>query len=237
MSHELRTPLNAILGFADIIQQRLFGEDTGRYARYAADIHASGTLLLALITDMLDLARIEAGALRLVEEAIDLHETASAAAQIVRSSAHGRNDGTMARLRLDFDPAMPRFLGDRRAFMQILINLLTNAAKHTPVEGTITLAISRDPAGALVIVIDDEGPGIPPADLPHLFEPFRRRDPTTRGVAEGTGLGLPIVKRLVDLHGGAIEIASGPNAHRSMGTTVTVTLPAARFIIPTGSPD
>ena len=233
MSHELRTPLNAILGFADIIRQRLFSDDIDRYAAYAGDIHASGALLLALINDMLDLARIEAGALRLAEEPVDLGETAAAAAQIVRSSARSRPDGAIARLGLRLAPDLPPLLGDRRALLQILINLLSNAARHTPAEGRITLAIDRGADGDLVIVVDDDGPGIAPTELPHLFEPFRRRDPTTRGAAEGTGLGLPIVKRLVDMHGGAIAITSGPRPDRASGTTVTITLPAARLADPT----
>jgi len=222
VSHELRTPLNAIIGFSEIMQMQMFGAiGHKQYAAYADDIHESGQHLLSIINDILDLSKIEAGRYQLHIEPVDLDETFEDCARLVRERAE--NAGL--KIARQIDPATPRLLADKRAVKQILINLLSNAIKFTPQGGEVTLAAK--PAGAagwVALSVADSGIGIPPEHIDNALSAFGQVDnPFTRS-QEGTGLGLPIVKALVELHGGQFGIESAVGK----GTKVTMVLPAQK---------
>ena len=217
MSHELRTPLNAILGFSEVIRDQTFGADAGaRYIKYAADIHASGAHLLSLISDILDLSKIEAGSYKVHNESADLVAIAQHCASMIQGVAQ-KNQVTL-------ETTLPKearlVSGDKRALRQILINLLSNAVKFTPKGGRVTLSLGESEGHALLTVCDT-GIGIERDHLPEIFEPFRQADSSISRKFEGTGLGLAITKRLVDLHAGKISIASTLGE----GTIVRVMLP------------
>jgi signal transduction histidine kinase len=220
MSHELRTPLNAILGFSEIIYSRLFGDSVDRYANYAADIHASGRRLLALIDDILDLSKIEAGKLELFDVQLELTAQIRAALSLVEVRAAAKF------VRLLFEPEVSlAIVGDERALQQILINLLTNAVKFTRGGGQVSVRVYREMDGSTSVVIEDTGIGISPADMDHVFESFgqARHDIAAAG-ERGTGLGLPIVQGLVEAHGGTFMIESTVG----IGTKAVVTFPPDR---------
>ncbi len=221
MSHELRTPLNAILGFAEIIRDRLFGDATERYAEYGGHIHFSGKHLLGLIGDILDLSKIEAGKRDLDETNVDLVALARDALRFVEQQAKHKS------LTLSLDAPTPVAIrADERALRQVIANLLSNAVKFTPASGSVTLRILRVAAG-VSIEVADTGVGIKPEDMERVLESFgQARHDITTTEEQGTGLGLPIVKGLVELHGGTLGLASTPR----QGTTVTVTLPPERVI-------
>jgi two-component system cell cycle sensor histidine kinase PleC len=221
MSHELRTPLNAILGFAEIIRDRLFGDATERYAEYGGHIHFSGKHLLGLIGDILDLSKIEAGKRDLDETNVDLVVLAGEALRFVEQQAKHKA------LTLSLDaPAPVAIRADERALRQVIANLLSNAVKFTPASGSVTLRILRVAAG-VSIEVADTGVGIKPEDMERVLESFgQARHDITTTEEQGTGLGLPIVKGLVELHGGTLGLTSTPR----QGTTVTVTLPPERVI-------
>ncbi len=219
MSHELRTPLNAILGFSEVIRDGVFGRNetaAGKYAEYAGSIHTSGRHLLALISEILDLSKIEAGSYVLDRRTLDLREMVRSALTIVSPAA--ANAGVD--LRSTLPDAEVWFAADERAVRQIAINLLANAVKFTPRGGRVTVEVSA--ADAMVeFAISDTGIGIAQEHLPAVFEPFRQVDSSIRRRHEGTGLGLAITKRLVELHGGTITLQS----ELAVGTTVCVRLP------------
>ncbi len=221
VSHELRTPLNAIIGFSEIMQMRMFGPlGHKQYGDYASDIHASGQHLLSLINDILDLSKIEAGRYQLHLEPVAVDETFEDCARLVRERAE--NAGLKLTRRID--PATPRLMADRRAVKQILINLLSNAIKFTPQGGEVTLSAKPSDQGWAVLSVSDTGIGIPPEHIDNALSAFGQVDnPFTRSQV-GTGLGLPIVKSLVELHGGrfAIESAVG------QGTRVTMVMPSQK---------
>jgi signal transduction histidine kinase len=218
MSHELRTPLNAILGFSEVVRDRMFG--TERDADYAANIHASGSHLLRLINDILDLSKIEAGKMELSDARLDLGEEAKAALSLLEPQARRKN----VRLELDM-PAPLGVIADSRAIRQILVNLLSNAVKFTLAGGMVTLAVARERNGQTTIAVRDNGIGIKPEDIHRIFETFGQARHDIRSTDEsGTGLGLPIAKGLIEAMGGHIAVESKPN----IGTTVTVILPAHR---------
>ena len=223
MSHELRTPLNAILGFAEIVRDRLFGADAGdRYSEYAANIHTSGSHLLGLINDILDLSKIEAGKLDLDEVRVDLGEEAQAAMRLLDPQASKKN------VLMALDMPEPIFVrGDARALKQIVVNLLSNAVKFTPTDGVVSIAIRRADDRATTVTVSDTGIGIRGEDLQRIFETFgqSRHDVRARNEA-GTGLGLPIVKGLVEAMEGKIDIDSMID----VGTTITITLPPHRAL-------
>jgi PAS domain S-box-containing protein len=222
MSHELRTPLNAILGFSQVIRDRHFGDAAERYSEYAANIHDSGEMLLALITDILDMAKLEAGKLKLAEEAVDLKQVIESCMTMISTRAE---DGGIV-LSVEA-PAYPICLhADRRALKQILLNLLSNAVKFTPQAGKVTVHAGALDSGEIALSVADTGIGIHRAALRRVFQSFFQVDPTATRSRSGTGLGLAITKHLVDLHSGKIEIDSKPG----IGTTVMVTLPAARVV-------
>jgi signal transduction histidine kinase len=220
MSHELRTPLNAILGFSEIIFGRLFGDSAERYADYAADIHSSGRRLLALIDDVLDLSKIEAGKLALFDARLELGAQIDAAMRLVAAKAAAK----FIRLVRESDAPI-HIVADERALQQILVNLLTNAVKFTGAQGEVRVRAHREADGSTIVSVEDTGIGINPADMPHVLESFgqARHDIAATG-ERGTGLGLPIVKGLVEAHGGTLTIESEVD----IGTKAIVSFPPER---------
>ncbi len=223
-SHELRSPLNAILGFAEILSLEMFGAlGSARYLGYARDIHNAGRLLLSVIDDLLDLAKIEAGKLELHEERVNLETTIGTALRLVQSRAqdHGLT------LITEITPNLPPLWADGRLIVQMAVNLLSNAIKFTPPGGTVTVSAGLAEAG-LVVSVADTGIGIAAADLPKVLAPFEQVDNHLTRTQSGTGLGLPLVKSLIELHGGRFEIISAPGT----GTTVHLIFPASRLRLP-----
>ena len=216
MSHELRTPLNAIIGFSEVLIEKMFGELNAKQADYLKDIHESGRHLLSLINDILDLAKIEAGRMDLELSTFDLPTALSNAMTLVRERAqrHG------IELSLAVDQKLGAFQADERKFKQIVLNLLSNAVKFTPDGGRVDVSAKKYD-GKIEVSVRDTGIGIAPEDHAAVFEEFKQvgRDYTRK--AEGTGLGLTLTKRFVELHGGAISLQSAPGK----GSTFTITLP------------
>jgi len=216
MSHELRTPLNAILGFSEVLKEEMFGAVNDKQREYLGDIHSSGQHLLALINDILDLSKIEAGRMELQPSQFDLAALLDNALVLVRERA-GRHG---LKLQLEVEPEIGVWVADERKVKQIVINLLSNAVKFTPEGGSVTLRARRTDAGIEVAVIDT-GVGIPEADQALVFEEFRQASEDHLGRSEGTGLGLSLAKRFVELHGGSIGVKSAPR----LGSTFAFTLP------------
>ncbi|MCA8933471.1 MAG: AAA family ATPase [Rhodospirillaceae bacterium] len=217
-SHELRTPLNAILGFAEILRDGGLGPlEIETISDYASNIHQGGSHLLAVIDDLLDLAKIEAGRMELELEPLDVAFEIQNCLRLVaqRATNHGLS------VSCELDPALPRLTADRRALRQILFNLLSNAIKFTPSGGKIVLSARRGKADTMTIAVADTGMGIAAEEMGRVFEPFRRTKASERQGIQGTGLGLPLVKAMVEQHGGQIAVTSEPGE----GTVVTLTLP------------
>jgi signal transduction histidine kinase len=216
MSHELRTPLNAIIGFSEALNERMFGELNDKQAEYVQDIHSSGRHLLSLINDILDLSKVEAGRMELELSEFDVTALLESATALIKERAqrHG------IRLVLDADPGPGSFRGDERRLKQVLVNLLSNAVKFTPEGGKITLT-GRLSESALELAVSDTGVGIAPEDHGAIFEEFRQVGTDYTRKAEGTGLGLALTRRFVELHGGTIRVESTPGA----GSTFTVNIP------------
>ncbi|HEY2970512.1 MAG TPA: GAF domain-containing protein, partial [Casimicrobiaceae bacterium] len=219
MSHELRTPLNAIIGFSEVLLERLFGELNEKQDDYLKDIHSSGRHLLTLINDILDLSKIEAGRMELEVSSFDLASALSNAMTLVRERAqrHG------IALEQQVDPQLGEIAADERKFKQILVNLLSNAVKFTPDGGRIEVKARREEDN-VVIAVHDTGIGIAAHDQAAVFEEFRQvgRDYTNK--QEGTGLGLALTRKFVELHGGRIWLESEPGK----GSTFTFTIPRTR---------
>jgi signal transduction histidine kinase len=221
MSHELRTPLNAVIGFSEIMQMEIFGAlGSAQYRDYARDIKESGMHLLSLINTILDLSKIEAGKFELHTEAVDLPAAIDSCLRLVKDRA------TAARLRLvtELPASLPELQADERAVKQILINLLSNAVKFTPPGGTVTVATRVAAGGDILISVTDTGIGIAEKDMATAMAAFGQVDGTLTRKHAGTGLGLPLVKQLAELHGGGIEMSS----QLGVGTCVTVRLPQPR---------
>jgi PAS domain S-box-containing protein len=223
MSHELRTPLNAIIGFAEIMQMELLGPvGNEQYLGYVRDIADSARHLLGLINDVLDVSKIEAGKADLIEQEVDLHRAVDSVARLMRERALR----AQVELETDVPESLPPLLADDRKVKQILINLLSNAVKFTPAGGRVRVAARLDARGDLVVVVSDTGIGIAPDDIRRVMEPFGQAESDMHRRHDGTGLGLPLTRGLVELHGGAMTLDSAPGT----GTTVTVRFPAARVI-------
>jgi signal transduction histidine kinase len=223
MSHELRTPLNAVIGFSEIIFREMFGPvGEPRYADYARDIHASGTHLLNVIGDILDIAKAESGNAELDEQAVDLGDIAAASVRLIEPRAHAGQ----IRVETRVAPDLPKIDADARRLKQVLINLLANAVKFTPPGGRVTVEVDLAPDGGARLVVRDTGIGMKAEDIPRALEPFSQVDNALSRRFEGTGLGLPLSKKLVELHGGRLAIESALDR----GTTVTVTLPPTRTL-------
>jgi PAS domain S-box-containing protein len=221
MSHELRSPLNAIMGFSEVIANQTFGPSVmDRYSAYAANIHTAGAHLLSLINDILDLAKIESGKLDVVLGKVELAPMLEICIDLAGQLAEKR--GVALHLRIP-DRAVA-VEADRRRLQQMVLNLLTNAVKFTLAGGKVTLDVMQKPDGGTVISIADTGIGMTPAQLETALEPFGQISPSSDDDERGTGLGLPIVKRLIEMHGGSLEIDTAPN----QGTTARLVLPAPR---------
>jgi PAS domain S-box-containing protein len=223
MSHELRTPLNAIIGFSEAMNNNLFGPiANARYAEYAGHIVASGRHLLAIINDILDLSKVEAGRLELLEEIVDVGAAVEQCGAILREQAAALG----LRYSISLPRDLPRLRADAKMVRQVALNLLSNALKFTPRGGEVAAAGERDPAGNLVLVFRDTGIGIAERDMATALEPFGQIQSGLSRKHSGTGLGLPLAKRLVELHGGTLTVESVVGR----GTTVRVVWPAARVV-------
>src|ERR1700729_2368250 len=223
MSHELRTPLNAILGFSEVMNAEIFGpHSVPAYKDYAGDIHSSGVHLLNLINEILDLSRIEAGRYELNEEAVSLHRVVEDCHHLLKLRA-GNRGITIHEL---VEPDMPRLWADERAVRQICLNLLSNAIKFTPQGGEIWLKIGWTAAGGQYLSVRDNGPGIPENEIPIVLDSFGQGSNAIKSAEQGAGLGLPIVKSLVELHGGPFSLRSKLRE----GTEVVVTSPPERVM-------
>jgi two-component system, cell cycle sensor histidine kinase PleC len=221
MSHELRTPLNAILGFSEVMKSELFGRHAvPAYKDYAGDIHSSGEHLLMLINEILDLSRVEAGRYELREEAVDLAAILDECRHLMALRAKKKG------IEIIEEPAglLPRLWADGRALRQVGLNLLSNAIKFTPQGGQVRIRLGLDEIGRQYFAIVDTGAGIPENEIPLVMASFGRGTFAHKAAEEGTGLGLPIVKGLVELHGGTFALRSKVRE----GTEVTVTFPLER---------
>jgi signal transduction histidine kinase len=223
MSHELRTPLNAIIGFSEMMRQEIFGPLHERYRDYAGDIGRSGIHLKDVINDILDLSKIAVGALDLRESQVTIPAMIDICRRIVAPMAQ---NGQVA-LACDVAENLPGLRCDETRLKQILINLLSNAVKFTPQGGQVTLTAALTADGELMFSVRDTGIGMSEQDVEVALQPFRQIDNSLSRRYEGTGLGLPLAKALVDLHGGRLAIASQPGS----GTEVRITLPAARLAL------
>ena len=223
MSHELRTPLNAIIGFSEIIRSQMFGPVVNeKYIDYAQDINESGQHLLKHINDILDISKIEAGKVELQAKYVDVYEALETCITLVKGRAFE------ADIEIDFDiPAdLPALYADEQNFKEITINLLPNAIKFTPAGGKITVRIWYRIDNGYVLQIVDTGIGIALEDIPKVLTPFQQIDSDLSRKYDGTGLGLPLVKGLTELHGGVLNLQS----EVGVGTTATVRFPAERIV-------
>ena len=223
MSHELRTPLNAILGFSEVMKNEVFGPHASpSYREYSGDIHGSGQHLLTLINEILDLSRIEAGRYELKEEALSLADVVEDCRHMLNLRAKAKNQTVKQMI----DPSLPRLWADERAVRQIVLNVLSNAIKFTPQGGEISIKVGWTSSGGQYVSVKDTGPGIPEEEIPIVMSSFGRGSLAIKTAEQGSGLGLPIVKGLVDLHGGGLQLKSKPRE----GTEIIVTFPALRVM-------
>ena len=223
MSHELRTPLNAIIGFSEFLQSDLLDPlDVPRHREFARDISVSGHHLLDLINDILDLSKIDAGKIDLHEDVIDVGETIERCIALLRERLqHGG-----LTLETSISPSLPDLRADPRLVKQVLLNVLSNAVKFTPAGGTISVKAWSGSADGLLIQVADSGIGMAVEDIPRAMRRFERIDSPTARARAGTGLGLPLSRGFVELHGGSLDIQS----KLDLGTTVTIRFPAERSV-------
>jgi len=216
MSHELRTPLNAIIGFSEVLLERMFGELNEKQAEYLNDVLSSGRHLLTLINDILDLSKIEAGRMELDRTTFSLRDALENGVTMVRERA-SRHEIAVA---LELSSGLDEVTGDERKVKQVIYNLLSNAVKFTPDGGRVNVSAARE-NGTATVTVRDTGIGIAPEDQERIFEEFSQvgRDPERS--REGTGLGLTLSKRFVELHGGTLRVESTPGR----GSAFTFTLP------------
>jgi signal transduction histidine kinase len=223
MSHELRTPLNAIIGFSELLKGELFGPlGDARYKGYVNDVHRSGKHLLSLVNDVLDFSKIDAGHLTLQEDQIDIGETLTTSLRMIE----GQAASTGVILENEIANDLPILRADERRVRQILLNLLSNAVKFTQRGGRVRLIAFTDDDNEFIVQVADTGIGMAPEDIPRALERFGQLDSDLNRKYEGTGLGLPLTKKLAELHGGRLEIESA----LCVGTKVTVAFPAERLI-------
>ncbi len=220
IGHELRTPLNAILGFAEIIRDRLLGDDQGRYSRYAADIYQAGTHLLNVIRSILDLSKIEAGEFEIHEAVLDVDAALEESRRFVKAQADKRG----VTLNTAQQTSGIKLYADETVLKQIVTNLLSNAIKFTSEGGSVILSASLDANGSFDLTVKDTGIGMTEEEIREALEPYRRVRSEMSADSEGTGLGLPLALRLTELHGGTLSVAST----RGGGTSVTAQFPAWR---------
>ncbi len=223
MSHELRTPLNAILGFSEVMKSEIFGgHAVPVYREYSSDIHNSGVHLLNLINEILDLSRIEAGRYELNEEAISLVHVVADCHHLLKLRASSRG----ITIHEVFEQGMPRLWGDERAARQIVLNLLSNSIKFTPQGGEIWLKVGWTASGGQYLSVKDTGSGIAEDEIPIVLASFGQGSNSIKSAEQGAGLGLPIAKSLVDLHGGTFTLKS----KLRIGTEVIITFPPERVM-------
>jgi two-component system, cell cycle sensor histidine kinase PleC len=223
MSHELRTPLNAILGFSEVMKSEIFGAHTVPvYKEYSADIHNSGVHLLNLINEILDLSRIEAGRYELNEEAVSLVHVVADCHHLLKLRASSRG----ITIHQVFEQGMPRIWGDERATRQIVLNLLSNSIKFTPQGGEIWLKVGWTASGGQYLSVKDTGSGIAEDEIPIVLASFGQGSNSIKSAEQGAGLGLPIAKSLIDMHGGTFTLKS----KLRIGTEVIVTFPPERVM-------
>jgi len=223
MSHELRTPLNAILGFSEVISNEILGPvGNPTYKEYAQDIHSSGQHLLELINEILDLSRVEAGRYTLNEETLELAPLVENAIGFVQMKADAKD----IRIECDCEHDLPQVWGDPRALRQVTLNLLSNAVKFTPRGGLIRVRVGWTAGGGQYVSVRDNGPGIPADEIPTVLASFGQGASAIKSAEQGTGLGLPIVQALMQLHDGQFVLDSEPGE----GTEVLAILPHARIL-------
>jgi len=228
MSHELRTPLNAIIGFSEIMRGEMLGPMTNTtYLGYTADIYNSAGHLLEVINDILDLSKIEVGQITLSEDEVNVDAVVRTCVTIIQERA----DKAKLALRYTKPDMLPKLWADERRLKQILINLLSNAVKFTLPGGRVTVDVNWLAEGGLTLTVVDTGIGIRPDDLARVMQPFGQADTGLDRKYEGTGLGLPLVKTFVEMHGGEFILESQANA----GTAACVYLPPKRVIAGTES--
>ena len=230
MSHELRTPLNAIIGFSDLLRLQVKGAlGNPEYVSYAADIRDSGTHLLSLINDILDITKLEAGKYTLHESEFAMGDVVASCLRIISERAANAKIGIRTRI----DQHLPRVMADERSMKQMLLNLLSNAVKFTPEGGTVDIDVRQEADGRIAMSVQDTGIGIADKDIARVLEPFGQVDTSLNRKYNGTGLGLPLTKALAELHGGELAIESEPG----IGTTVSIRLPADRRVLAPSSAD
>ncbi len=223
MSHELRTPLNAIMGFSEVIKNEMFGHIAiPQYVEYARDIFGSGSHLLDIINDILDLSKVEAGKFDLSEENVAIEEVVFAVCNIIKGKADEKNLHIAPRL----PGVMPHLYADKRALKQMMLNLLSNAVKFTPKDGDVCISAKLEDNGGVAIVVTDSGIGIAEGDMQKVMTPFGQVDSVLAREHEGTGLGVPLVKAMIELHGGTLSFDSTPG----IGSVVTLRFPPERSI-------
>lgn len=223
MSHELRTPLNAILGYSEVIKEQYFGPmEPGKYLEYAKDIFDSGTFVLELVNDVLDMAAIESGKAELKETEVDINALIDTCIKMVQMRA----DDYKVELKKDVAQDLNSVSGDSRMLKQMILNLLSNAVKFTPDGGLVTISANRDENGDLCLAVSDNGVGIEPDQLAVIVEPFAVGEDALTRANDGIGLGLPLTKSMTELHGGSMDLSSTPD----VGTVVTIKLPSSRIV-------
>ncbi len=223
MSHELRTPLNAILGFSEVMKTEVFGpHQVPAYKEYSGDIHSSGQHLLNLINEILDLSRIEAGRYELNEEPVSLIVVVEDCHHLLKLRAQNRG----ITIHEVFEDNLPRLWADERALRQVCLNLLSNAIKFTPSGGEIWLKVGWTAAGGQYMSVKDTGPGIPEEEIPVVLSSFGQGSNAIKSAEQGTGLGLPIAKNLVNMHGGTFTLKSKVR----IGTELIATFPPERVM-------
>ncbi|MEE8393176.1 MAG: HAMP domain-containing sensor histidine kinase, partial [Rhodospirillales bacterium] len=223
MSHDLRTPLNAIMGFAQMMKARTFGPlGDPHYEDYVKDIQYSGSLLVSLIDDILDLSRIESGKMKLAEEDLDVGYLIRSSVNLITSEA----EASQLSLNVDMPPDLPSFRGDEQLVVRILNNLLSNAVKFTPEGGDVTVSVEVLKKGSMMISVADTGIGMSEDDIEKALEPFEQVDSTHSHKHGGTGLGLYLCRKYVEMHGGTQTI----NSKVGKGTSVSVRFPPERTI-------
>ena len=223
MSHELRTPLNAIIGFSDIISREVLGPiGNAKYCEYGKDINDSGSHLLSIINDILDLAKAESGKLSLLEEETDILACVEECLRTCRPTAEA------AGVALDFADRQDgaTVMADRRLLFQIILNLTSNAVKFTPRGGRVEVAVTAEPGRGVTVCVTDTGIGIPADNIERVMRPFEQVENTYARSHGGTGLGLPYSAKLAELHDGAIRLQS----EEGQGTTATLWLPPERVV-------
>lgn len=224
MSHELRTPLNAVIGFSDVMRTEALGPiGSPKYQEYVRDINESGHLLLSLINDLLDMSKIESGKEELVEESVTLQSSVETALKLVSDRIRKKD----IVVEVDIDPTMASLWADERKVKQILTNLFSNAVKFTPNNGSISVKAWCRPESGFVVQVADTGIGIAPEEIPKALSKFGQIESSLSRDYDGTGLGLPLAKSYVELHGGSLDLQS----EKDVGTTVSLRFPASRMIM------